>query len=233
MLLITCKNCNSLAGHAYDNQYKAANRLEKIRNTLISGKYDGGGSVLITVEGVELNALLTNENGRITFDINDKYNDWSIARDILPSLRANGISSFQVSHKSQFSPKNFAIALLKNAFLLGTAKLGYTFGLSDALKPVRDQLRNPSGDSFETLFLDMPSIPKDGIWIPRNEGWISVIFDGRAILLPWIYPIGANWKDTVKGLAIGNVTGFFLDLPNSFEAILDFGPSPGTANLLA
>lgn len=222
ILLLTCKRCNSLSGSSFDHQFKAAERFFQFKNALVSGGDNSGASVKLKIDGLTLNALLTTKIGKVNFQIGSEHNDSRDIEKYLPIWKKRGIRGFQLEYESQFSIKKYKLALLKSAFLLVTAKLGYSYGLDEALIEVRKQIMEPKEDHFKIRFLNVAHAPHNGILVSEDEGWVAVMLLGHVVPLPSPFPVGCDWEETIEKLASGTKSGIFLDFPKTFEGLIDF-----------
>lgn len=221
-IILTCKQCNNLSGSKFDHQFKARAEFEAARNAVLPG--ENGGVAIVTIEagGTSVNASLTRSHSAGEFDISAKHNDPdSVAtfRENLRNLQKG--EKLTVKYDSKFIPRLARIAELKSAFLIVSAKFGYTFALNDELQAARAQLLEPQSDHHEHAVIACPAIPVNKILVSEPEGLVFVNLNGRVHALPWISRAYENFDlHRKKGFKL-SLSGKLFEFPMSFEAILD------------
>lgn len=138
-IALTCKKCNSEAGHKIDYQLKELIIHEEnsnfVKGTVQKGYYEFEGKT-VTVE------LKSEGNGKLIATHNEKLNNPSILRSFIKSIKKDGIISFRPK-KSKLDGKKVNYAFLKTNYIITFSKFGYIFLLDKAYDSVREQIRNP------------------------------------------------------------------------------------------
>jgi hypothetical protein len=138
-IALTCKKCNSEAGHKIDYQLKELIIHEEnsnfVKGTVQKGTYEFKGNT-VTVE------LKSEGNGKLIATHNEKLNNPSILKTFIKSIKKDGIISFRPK-KSKLDGKKVNYAFLKTNYIITFSKFGYIFLLDKAYNSVREQIRNP------------------------------------------------------------------------------------------
>ena len=192
-ILLTCRNCNSLAGHTIDVSIASKKKFEEFEN-IVFGQ-EKGIIPFVTLSLGELN-VATSIHKEDSFDIRpiEKANSPSIIDRYKKHLmnHSNDLQ-FKVSISHKYDSRLFKLSHLKSAFLIVFSWLGYRYAFDSRLDVVRQQIQEPKNDILGTRF-----------WIEGNEGIPSnkimflnsplpiflVSFNGFCIVLPSLESTG-------------------------------------------
>ncbi|MEA2096513.1 MAG: HNH endonuclease [Candidatus Cloacimonadota bacterium] len=146
-MILTCKRCNNDLGSKLDSQIKNYQNFIKSVKTISTGKGHLTHKVKYQVNGYEANAICKMNNSKININFQKKINNpINITRinEFLESQTKseNNGFEFNISPNSRFHIRYFDIALLKNAYLIIFAKLGYTYIFHENYKIIRNQIIN-------------------------------------------------------------------------------------------
>lgn len=192
-ILLTCRNCNSLAGHTIDVSTASKKKFEDFEN-IVFGQ-EKGIIPFVTLSLGELH-VATSIHKENSFDIRpiEKANSPSIIDRYKKHLmnHSNDLQ-FKVSISHKYDSRLFKLSHLKSAFLIVFSWLGYRYAFDSRLDVVRQQIQEPKNDILGTRF-----------WIEGNEGIPSnkimflnsplpiflVSFNGFCIVLPSLESTG-------------------------------------------
>lgn len=147
VLCLTCRQCNSGAGHAVDahvNREKLSRSFSSTDGRVRRAK--------IVVECIQVNIeLARNENGA-HMQVLGAQNDPRAVEALQSALRRiQSGSSFHVRDTVSYSRRRADVAYLRSAYLGAFAKLGYTYILRAPLDRVRQQVQDPTCRALETV----------------------------------------------------------------------------------
>lgn len=235
-LLLTCKACNSEAGHKIDYNIKSQVDLQDLTE-IVLGQSNGkksSGTILINDERFPVS--VQRKDKCIEIRLIKKANDPSKVnnlRDFMTTLsdsvKGNGLE-FKINKTLKLDYRLLKIAFLKSGFLLVTAWLGYRYAFDKRLLIVREQISNPEDDFLGTCFWIEPGkaqpFPKRHIISVSDPlPLFLVTYDNGAVILPnphspsELYTIlREKWK---KEEAI-NFTGKVYEWPQKARMALDF-----------
>jgi len=195
--ILTCKECNSKAGHQLDNHllnqllaldFMEGNPHSAIRARLNSDVYQVTSNLTITSDGTyHINIDSKNshpahvknflQNRSYSFIVTDHFlnnekqqlgTNWNLKFSLFPHILPN----------ERFS----AISLLKIAYLITFQVFGYIFIINPHLCKVREQIRNPEKDILPKVFWLKYDFPDEALGIniinrPAELVCILVVFD--------------------------------------------------------
>ena len=192
-VLLTCKICNSNAGHDLDadllSLIKESSLKGRLPNTTAQIKFTNGtksmqGEMSIDNKGeTVLNLDTDRSNPAHSKSIINKIflkNKKLIGYDELHNYDPKD-NKFQIKLKQKWREPNAKIALLRIAYLLAFKDLGYAFLLNDNLSQIREQIVNPNKEILKgsfIFFIDSPEA-QNGISIisePSKIQSILVVF---------------------------------------------------------
>lgn len=229
-ILLTCRNCNSLAGHTIDVSIATKKKFEEFEN-IVFGQ-DKGTIPFATLSLGDLQ-VATSIHKEDSLDIRplEKANSPIIIERYKNHLmnHSNDLQ-FKISMSHKYDNRLFKLGYLKSAFLLVFAWLGYRYAFDTRLDAVRQQLQEPESDILGTKF-----------WIEGNESTPSkkvmflhnplpaflVSFDHFAIVLPSLESpadiyntLPSYWK---KGQRVNIEAQVLLDTwPDRLQMKLDY-----------
>lgn len=234
-LLLTCKKCNSKAGHKIDYHIKSQLDLQNLATTLI-GQSDG--------EETSGNIVINDERFSVTIQRKDECAEFKLIKeandpkkvnklkDFLAMLSAKGNSDdlkFNINKTVKLDYRLLKIAFLKSGFLLLTAMLGYRYAFDKRLSVVREQISNPTKDLLGTSFWiepgnDQPYPKRRIILVSDPLPLFLVIYDKDAVILPNptsptdLYEIIRNKWEKEQHV---NLTGEIYKWPDKALMVLD------------
>lgn len=196
--IITCKKCNSQAGHKIDNEVlKTLLEIDSYNfkpNSEIRTKFYND-----STDGKGINGKIKIENaGEFVINIDSKNNNPELYKKFVESeeyeynsgLFSTDISNIGWRKKMQFNfdkPKirdeNLArVSLLKIAYLLAFEKLGYLYIFNKNCQIIREQIKQPEKNIIQNPFWINYKFPDKFLGIniitkPRELRSILVVYD--------------------------------------------------------
>lgn len=214
-IILTCKRCNNEAGSKYDSHISKRDKIINFAETLIDKNVD-----ISTNDGKTDIAILKHNNPATTKKLSQAMK--SLASQVpQPSL------NFQIETRESYEFRKYQLSLLKSAFLVVVAKLGYKYACSPELYLVRKQLLIPEENILENWNIDAKkNISNNTLAIDIENGVILVVMCGEKVLLPWPPNGMENYIKVINNLQKGKTINFTFKpdaWPKSFEAVLDNG----------
>ncbi|HMJ46804.1 MAG TPA: HNH endonuclease [Ferruginibacter sp.] len=235
--VLTCKNCNSKAGHDLDNQLLARlNELDfielnpnsKARTTLESDNYKVTTDIFIDKDKTfKINIDRKNSNPKHVdnFLANKKYTYKGInsflENDNLLESGLNWQLNFKMKVPTKSIERNAEIALLKIAYLYAFQKFGNGFLINGGLYKVREQILNPEKNILPKVFWLKYDFPEDAIGLnivsnSKDLQCFLVIFNLStksckrqfAIALPGASAPGVEIYKNIESILCQNKEGF-------------------------
>lgn len=192
-ILLTCRNCNSLAGHTIDVSIASKKKFEEFEN-IVFGQ-EKGIIPFVTLSLGELN-VATSIHKEDSFDIRpiEKANSPSIIDRYKKHLmnHSNDLQ-FKVSISHKYDSRLFKLSHLKSAFLIVFSWLGYRYAFDSRLDVVRQQIQEPKNDILGTRFWIEGNwgIPSNKIMFLNSPLPIFLVsFNGFCIVLPSLESTG-------------------------------------------
>jgi hypothetical protein len=147
-LCLTCRRCNSAAGHGFDHSIAEAARYRAMRSGLTGHRTAFSSKATIESDGGQLNAGFRFDENGIVIEVHEQRNDptrYSAQMENLQRKAAAGGSEmhFRLNLTFRFGPRKLFVSWLKAVYLAAFAKFGYDYALRDVLKPVRMQILQP------------------------------------------------------------------------------------------
>lgn len=230
-IILTCKTCNNTAGHKFEHHLSKKGKLSNFAEVLLEKKEGIGGRACLEFEDMSVNVTVGTEKGTTVISILDKINDPKTTQSLTQTLKRMSVAKpqpsleFKVVTHDSFCNRKVKLSLLKTAFLIATAKLGYTYARSPALDAIRRQISLPEENVLEHwLIKPNEQLPNRLLAVDSNLGVVIVVIDGESVLLPWCLPDFSNYEKIICNLSNKKLVDFkfhSLAWPNFFEAILD------------
>jgi hypothetical protein len=186
-LVLTCRDCNSRAGHELDAHLDAAeDALDFMRGTM-----DAPRRFELNWERLNINVEAQRDAGGIRIFGLPRNNApgaidlWESGMD-----KVNGSPpafSFNLSAKRRFRYQNARIGWLKSAYLVAFAALGYRYILKPALSKVREQVATPDRKVIDGFTVYLPKGRKTDralLLADEPERSIMVVMGHHLIVLP-------------------------------------------------
>jgi hypothetical protein len=144
-LCLTCRDCNIWAGHTLDSELA---RYERITH------FSAGISLhpelaRFTWDNVTLNIRVRKEGDRFTSFSVESANNPVFLDKLRQDLSASAESALSAPIRAHLElsiradVRRTYVSLLRSAYLIGFARLGYAFAFSKSMKIVKEQIRNP------------------------------------------------------------------------------------------
>jgi hypothetical protein len=236
-LLLTCKECNSTAGHTID---ASADREEKVKRfgRALSGEGEiEGQPSKFTMLGEELNATIAidGEGRRVTVRVDRELNDpEAIGRIIAAAERsAHGKSPEQeefqgnITPRLRWKPRHARISDLRSAFLLSFAYFGYGYAFHPNLAQVREQIRFPDREILPGAFwLEGEEVSStDVLHLGLTERPLEALLvhlRGMTYILPVPWGPQDFYAEAARALRDRqNITALRIPVPTEMQMVLD------------
>lgn len=239
-IILTCRPCNNRAGSTVDAA--AAKRAQlKGLSDLISGKREDGvfPIVFTAPDGTELNARVSRDQSGLKFRIPQTVNN---PQKILQSeekskelMSLNGGLTFRVRSEFRFSGRSAKISHLRSAFLVATAKFGYTFAFSKSLEDVRRQILQPDKEIFSIPCVHIYENSLGRLLVSQELNALLIAIEDRILALPLPGTSTSTWSKTRSKISLGkkfNIQAKPFPWPTRFEALLDHSRTSPNPRLL-
>lgn len=232
-ILLTCKECNNQSGHKYESHISKKNKVAKFAQTLIGKKEGFGGRGRLSFNGIAVNVDVSTADGKTRISILGDRNDPQLVNKLQESMKSAATESpqsmirFDLNSSERYEFKKYQLSLLKSAYLVAVAKLGYLYALSPALEVVRSQIKNPEQPIFDNWHLKLSEMKSNFLGFDQEKLVILVVISGESVLLPWHLNDIENYLEITTKLSHGILVNFSfapITWPTSFEAILDRAP---------
>ncbi|MEO1678831.1 MAG: hypothetical protein AAFU80_11820 [Pseudomonadota bacterium] len=225
-LLLTCRLCNNSAGTEFEKDLSLRHRVEEQARRIV-GQVDGAmGHLVVTAGGNSVNVDAHRHGKQVRFSVSEKNNPATI--EAFAEVMNEGAAGLkvQVSSSKTYHPKRAKLADQKSAFLIFSAKFGYTYALNARNLEIRRQLVEIEESPPEPIaqYMSLKESCDNVIAINEEIGLATVTIGKRVIGLPWpSHPLEGYLERWQR--AFGACSQFkTLPLPRSFEAQLDFLP---------
>ena len=225
-VLLTCKECNSFAGHSFEFAAKDRTQLERKVKGLF-GRIDGDlGHVQIEIGKARINADFSNFNDVRSLKLSEKHNSPS-ALALFTRERENMTlsDSIQIHVPDAYKQSNVRLTDLKAGFLAATAKFGYSYGLSKNLNFIREQLRQAHEKDNQLKYLNTSFQPINSIAVSFKKGICLVRFQDTSFVLPMPFVEKDVFLSNFGSDQIVDEKFQVFELPKSFEASADHNGS--------
>jgi len=194
-ILLTCRQCNSSAGHKIDVCTASKRKFEEFGRVVCG--HENGTIPFVTLSMADF-SIATSICTERSFDVMPLPNANPPAtiekyKEYLGNLAANNVNGFEfkLSMTQKYDHRFYKLSQLKSAFLLMFAWLGYRFAFDPRLEVVRRQIQEPENNILGTRFWieGNESMPLNKVMFLRNPlPMFLVSFDGFSILLPTLNP---------------------------------------------
>ena len=155
-IAITCKECNNTCGHSID--YHLINMLDYIEISCFLSGTDHRIKILNLDKEKPINALMeVKGKDDIKLIISEHNNNPYTLKERLNQL-VDGKEITIQNKKIKVNIRNASAAIIKNAYIILIAKLGFSFILDKHYDRIRKQIMNP-----------MPYILPDGLWTMQRH----------------------------------------------------------------
>ena len=220
-LLLTCKACNNRSGSAYEAELKNRHLSELDTRAFLNGEALAERPFRLCVDNTTINVGISKDDAGFNIKVKKRHNDPANIEYVFESLRSmEAGASVTISQHRGYVRSKASLADLKTAFLLVTAKFGYSFAFSSKLHHIRGAIHKARHEEVEAYCLSDP-IDQEKIYVEEYNGIVIVPTMGRSVVLPWP-TISESQLARFPNFIIGqhlNLRAF--DLPKSFEGIVD------------
>lgn len=209
-LILTCKDCNSGAGHGLDHLAKTREDLDALltgdsrraHTATFTSKQADGTPQRVTIE------IERRGDAFLAFGVT-KANNPAVLKAWEEDFERRRVEddwdghTFQVTPRDRYDKRGSDLAWLKSAYLAAFAALGYTYITLDHLEPVRKQILAPETSTVPVAKALDNGAP-DGL---RKIGWVRepaacrgvyVQMGRHVVLLPTIGPSAAEIHGAMK-----------------------------------
>jgi hypothetical protein len=173
-IVLTCKDCNSTAGHQIDNHL-----VNRIRENDENSFYKGTKQYRnIEFEGQNITAEITsNGDGTLRVFHKSKNNNPSLLDKFVYGIKNKTVGPFlNLERKDyQVNSERVNLALLKTSYIITFSKFGYIFLLDDFFNPIRNQIRDMNVGYESHIFLSKQlETNNSGSYYVMNTGAKSI-----------------------------------------------------------
>ena len=148
VICVTCRECNSRAGHEVDYTLPALARMARLGGAIFRGQGSYEGPTRVTVGGHTTNAIMAVTPRRVDLVVDPKRNDPARAQQQLRWIEdyartGGGEIRFDTNSKFKYAHARARVSLLRAAYLAAFALFGYTYAFDRRLNVVRAQIADP------------------------------------------------------------------------------------------
>ena len=228
-ILLTCRNCNSLAGHTVDVSVSSKNKFAEFENIMFGEDKGTIPFATLSLGDLQIATSIHKEN---SLDIRplEKANSPTIIDKYKKHLMNHSHDlQFKLSISHKYDSRLFKLSYLKSAFLLLFAWLGYRYAFDTRLNGVRQQLQKPKSDILGTRFWieGNGNVPLNKImFLSSPLPMFLVSFNNFCIVLPSleskndIYSsLSQYWE---RGQRITFETDIWTNWPSKLQMKLDY-----------
>lgn len=236
-ICLTCKDCNSTAGHTVDAHmqrretafdFVAGTMAEpqparfKVGATTVNVDYYSGPAGILVLGDPRRNHPQTQARFEAELESRvqtGKTDDLSFT-----------ITPLKIGHKAQLA----RVGWLRSAYLVAFAALGYRYIFQSRLEAVRRQLRAPTEEIIETFSVVLPKAKRDErrfifVQTPSHLRGLLLQTGRRVVFLPWLDDglYEALAEDSRKRAEFhAHIHGDFLPWPTEPRHLIDFDLFP-------
>ena len=233
IVALTCKECNTEAGHRYDTHAVARERL--LDFTL--GTSDEAIRVQLSQSGITVNANVTATRHNVSVVGLPQHNEpgnqeaWEKSLEHLADTGSSD-HKFNITFTGARYNHRFALwSYLRSAYLVAFACFGYSYIYNPALHLVRQQLEVPNEDIIRIYCVTSSELERRGNWLrvvhqPVDLQSLLVRMGRHVVFLPWpassidIYEALLQRSKTKKRF-LESLNGAFLAWPQGPQHAMD------------
>lgn len=222
-IILTCKPCNSGAGHSSDAHAAELSKLEEGTSRILGRGNGECGNFTLGMDGNAVRVAARREGGTITFTVRSGYNSPSSIEAFRDAMKqATAGSSMTLKSQGSFVPRLAAISDARSAFLLCAAKFGYSFALDENLNCLREQIMHPESKICDVGYVKSTGLPSGLILVCPEENLVALRIGERSLLLPWIGDSPTAYcVERRPEFPPAKLEGLGFAFPRSFEAAHD------------
>jgi hypothetical protein len=193
-ITLTCKPCNSTAGHTVDADHHGRERFFGLGRA-VSGQGDEFvGPVKLTISGIPTNATLVWRGGRFILEIRQGQNNPKLFEEQIEAVKQhqqNPVDGMTLSLNARvkFNFDRSRVSDLRAAYLAAFAQFGYRYAFDRRLHSVREQIQRPDEPLIDGAWWTAgPEFPEDPMMLVLTAPFPALLVRLRSILvlLPWI-----------------------------------------------
>lgn len=239
--VLTCKSCNSAAGHALEAEVAAREQAIAFRNAVLGHESSAVIHGTLRMAGEELRVTFAQDGEAGRFEILENSNDpTTVARfyDRMESIAAAGDGDgmeITMTMTRGFHGRRALVGDLKAAYLVAFAAFGYSYALHPDLDVVRQQIQDPQAKVIERWWLNEglgqeaePELTALTLATTAPQDFLGVRLKRSTVLLPW--PAGGDIYTRMAEATVANepllFKGYRVPWPSHPEMWLDFGTRP-------
>lgn len=237
-ICLTCKDCNSTAGHTVDAHMRrretsfdfAAGTMEKphparvqVGETSVNVDYYFGPAGILVIGDPKRNHPET--QARFQAEFESRFRSGSTG-DL-----SYTVTPLKIRHEAQLD----LVGWLRSAYLVAFATLGYRYIFQRRLEVVRRQLQTPEEPIIDCFSVVLPKAARDErhfIFVekPAHLRGLLLQMGRRVIFLPWLDDglYESVREEKKRGTDFhAKVSGHFLPWPKEPRHLIDFDQLPG------
>ena len=232
-ILLTCRKCNSSAGHTIDTAVSSKKKFEDFEKILCGKEKGTVPFVTLSLGELHIAASIYKENSIDIRPLEKANAPSTIEKYKMHLMKISGSNSngfeFKRSITHKYDNRFFKLSHLKSAFLIVFAWLGYRYAFDPRLDVVRQQIQEPENDILGTRFWieGNESIPLNKIMLLSSPLPIFFVsFNGFCIVLPSLESTGdiysslsSYWE---KGQRINLQAKMSYSWPDKLQMKLDY-----------
>lgn len=202
VLCLTCRTCNSTAGHALDAaSLSFRHSLGFLQPT--GTPYDAR----LSLDDTTVNVTITRTPGRTDIAVSERNSPRSL-QALKLAMRAMGDGASLNIRRTERHTRRFAeTGYLRMAYLTAFAKFGYRLVLQPQWDPVRRQVCEPRSGAFMPSCVYMGAELAEGrylMFVDSPLSCLGVKIDSALVFLPWE---GTDTTAITSWLSQGKATG--------------------------
>jgi hypothetical protein len=238
-LILTCRSCNSVAGHTVDAEAARAEQVKVVAAAMEMRQALNHQRGRIELHGERLRGDFSIDpaSRTITFNVRSQVNDpaafeRSMAANKEHVAEGRTDANIKITPAIRWRPVQAHISHLRAAFLAGFAAFGYSFAFEQGLSLVRKQIRNPEvmlGPGFSLATVDSARSNAEITVITAPIEGLAIWIEGRPFVFPR-YPDDVAFYDRLGQLfeqGTQRLTMQDVDKPQGFALAWDTALNTG------
>jgi hypothetical protein len=194
-IALTCRECNSFAGHTVDAAAHNRERLLTLGDILAGRGGEFEGPAHVNFQGVSTNAILKMRDNSVSIVVRETTNHPERFRGQMSAIQSEvqaangGHVEFGVSARVRAPFHRARVGDLRAAFLAAFAQFGYSYAFHPRLASVLEQIARPDEELIDGAWWIAPPILPDPFMGVMTSPFEAVLVRiGRLmIVMPWIF----------------------------------------------